>query len=131
MTALPERRAAVLRVLAEHSGAFEWGQRDCVTLAADVVRAIRGREVVNVCWRTDDEAAAEIERRGGLQAAVTAALGEPYDPSTVAPLDGDIMLMRMRSIEMLAVWAGTSPIGPAASGLHRLDPSHAACAWRV
>jgi hypothetical protein len=33
--------------------------RDCVTLAADVVRGIRGTDAVDVSWASEDEAAQE------------------------------------------------------------------------
>ncbi len=131
MGALTERRSAVLRVLAAHSGEFEWGVRDCVTLAADVVHAIRGERVIDYSWRTDDEAEAELARRGGLQAAVTDCLGAAYSPRETRPEDGDVVLVRLRGFEMLAVWAGVGPIGPASKGLHRLDPAHAVAGWRV
>ena len=131
MAALSDRQRTVLRVIAAHSGAFEWGVRDCVTLAADVVHAIRGARVIDYSWRTDDEAEAELARRGGLHAAVTDCLGAAYDPRETQPDDGDVVLVRLRGFEMLAVWAGIGPIGPASKGLHRLDPARAVAGWRV
>ncbi len=131
MTALTDRQRALLRVIAEHSGPFRFGVRDCATLAADVVGAIRGARPVEFTWASDEDAIAEIERRGGLHAAVTEVLGPAYDPQLEQPEDGDVVLVQLRDFEMLAVWARNSPIGPASQGLHRLDAKHAIAAWRV
>jgi hypothetical protein len=126
-----ERRRVVASVIAAHSAPFEWGVRDCVTLAADVVRGIRGTAPVDVSWASEDEAAREIELRGGFVAAISGVLGDPYDPQAESPEDGDIILLRIAGAELLSVWAATSPIAPVRNGLRRVNARHAVLAWRV
>lgn len=126
-----ERRQAVARVIAEHSAPFAWGVRDCVTLAADVVRTIRGAAPVEITWTSEEQAQREIALRGGFVAAIAGVLGDPYDPQVEAPEDGDIVLVRIGGTELLSVWAATSPIAPVRNGLRRVHPRHAVLAWRV
>lgn len=126
-----DRRRVVASVIAAHSAPFEWGVRDCVTLAADVVRGIRGVEPVEVSWASEDEAAREIALRGGFVAAISGVLGDPYDPQLEQPADGDVVMLRMGGVELLSVWAGAGPIAPVRHGLRRVHPRHAVLAWRV
>lgn len=126
-----QRQRALVGVFAQHSREFEWGSFDCVTLAIDVVAALRGARLLEPTWRSREEAESEIARRGGLASAVSAVLGPAYDPSAVAPLDGDVVLIRRRAFEQLAIWAGGACLGRAASGLHRFDTKYSAAAWRV
>lgn len=126
-----DRQRVVASVIAAHSAPFEWGVRDCVTLAADVVRGIRGVEPVEVSWASEDEAARAIALRGGFVAAITGVLGDPYDPQLEQPADGDVVLLRISDVELLSVWAGAGPIAPVRNGLRRVHARHAVLAWRV
>jgi hypothetical protein len=126
-----ERERAIVDVLAMHSGRFAWGERDCVTLVADVVAALRGARPVDVTWASADDADDELERRGGLRAAVSGVLGDPLDLSVDAPQAGDACLIRIRQYEFMAVWANGRAIAPAEHGLRRIDPRHIVAVWRV
>lgn len=125
------RRAAVMRAIAAHDVPFAWGAHDCATFAAAVVAELRGAPAVEPTWRTAEQAEAELQARGGLQAAITAVLGDPYDPQLEQPADGDVVLVRAPGFEMAAVWAGAGPVGVASRGLVRLSPRRAAAGWRT
>lgn len=71
---------------------FRWGESDCVMFARDALEFFGGRSVdLKIpSYRSRREAAAIIERGGGLHSMVTAVLGEPVDPRQAAI--GDIVL---------------------------------------
>lgn len=125
------RRAAVMRAIAAHNMPFAWGEHDCATFAAAVVAELHGASPVEPTWRTAEQAEAELHARGGLQAAITGVLGDPYDPQVEQPADGDVVLVRAGDFEMAAVWAGPGPVGVARRGLVRLSARRAVAGWRT
>lgn len=125
------RQAAVLRAIAAHDADFAWGEHDCVTFALDVAEQLRGTPLMHRTWRTADEANAEIQARGGMHAAISAVLGDSYDPQTSSPADGDVVLVQAPGFEMAAVWAGRGPVGASSRGIVRIVPSRAVAAWRT
>jgi hypothetical protein len=125
------RQAAVLRAIAAHDAEFSWGQHDCVTFALDVAEQLRGAPLMPRSWRSADEANDEIRARGGMHAAISAVLGDSYDPQVTRPADGDVVLVQAPGFEMAAVWAGRGPVGASTRGIVRIVPSRAVAAWRT
>lgn len=70
---------------------YEWGVHDCCTLAADVVRAITEVDPMSDlrgAYINERGAYRILARRGGLEAVLTARLGDPV-PAPLAQV-GDI-----------------------------------------
>jgi hypothetical protein len=111
---------------------FAWGVNDCALFAADCVLAITGRDPAAALRGTYDDAlgaARRIEELGGLQAAASAALGEPVAPGFASV--GDVVLAMNEGRELLMVCNGTSAIGPAEGGAAALGMESAIVAWKV
>lgn len=108
---------------------FAWGSNDCVTFAAAWVELATGREVFSAEHDSALSAAREIEKRGGLLAAVTDALGEPIDANSAQR--GDIALIDMGGRDALGVVQGIYVAGPSEAGLLLVGRETIKAAWRL
>lgn len=116
---------------------FEWGAHDCFMFAAAAVRARTQRDMlaelgITPDWRTALQAAAAIERAGGLRAGITRLFGEPV--AILQAHAGDIALAGdpvNEGRQLLAVVHHGVLLAPSASGLAVFGLEHAVVAWRV
>lgn len=115
-------------VLEAHlSQAFIWGVSDCVTVAADVVLATCGVNLVpERDWTSRDEAMAAIKARGGLEAAVDAVL-PPV--GVLSAQRFDIGLWRRGLVSALVVCDGQGFSGKTEDGRLRVPRSEIFKAW--
>ena len=109
---------------------FVWGVNDCATFAADWVRLTTGAELLDVRHDSALSAMRAMQEEGGLAAAVTARLGEPYEHPQMAGR-GDIAIAEMDGEECLVVVDGLHIAGPGEHGLVLNDRSMIKTAWRV
>lgn len=108
---------------------FAWGALDCCSFAAGAVRAITGRDVPMPSWCDRREAAATLRRLGGLRAAVCQRLGD-MQPAALARR-GDVLLLRQRGRDVLAVCLGHAWASPGRAGLAFGPMDEALGAWRI
>lgn len=119
-------------VQAAQTKPFEWGSHDCVTFAADCVRAMTGCDPLKGVepWGDAKGALRAIQARGGLSDAITSLFGEPIPPAMarrgdVGMTDGDVTGFG------LLVCCGDVWVGPGLDGLQRLPLDVVRQAWRV
>lgn len=119
---------AAVAVLESHLAMpFKWGETDCSTMAADVVRAVTGEDILPVRgWRDKAAAMDELRARGGLEAAVDAVL--PAVPVMMAQRF-DIGLWRQGLVSALVVCTGAGFIGKTLDGRMVLPRAAAVKAW--
>lgn len=129
------RAEAYARFLADAATTpFAWGSWDCVTFAAAAVHALTGVDHLSglAAWNGPLEAARLLRDLGGLRAAVTSRLGEPFLPGLACA--GDVVLTTDPNAddgrELLAVCHGPYLIAPGATGLCVLPLTSGICAWR-
>jgi hypothetical protein len=115
---------------------FAWGSNDCVTHAADAVLAMTGVDVLGELrgsWSTESAALALLDGLGGMQAAVTAALGQPL--ANVAYFSrGDVALIVEPTDPprtYLAVVLGPDLVAPGSRQARRLPWSWVGVVWPV
>lgn len=111
---------------------FEWGRNDCVLLVADWILEATGIDHVADLrgqWHDALSAMRALEERGGMQAAVTAALGEPIDWRLAQR--GDAVLIVVDGRESLAVCAGEYALAASEHGALLAPMVDAVCAWRI
>jgi hypothetical protein len=121
--------------LARHARTpFAWSEHNCATFCAGWVFEATGLAIELPV--VDDEGAAhgELAAAGGIEAAVTARLGEPVLGAFAR--QGDIVLVRLPVLggmprRALSVCVGAAAAGPGPSGLMRMPISQAEAAWRV
>lgn len=100
--------ALVAAIEAARHRPFAWGEHDCAIMAADVVRAITGRDWYED-WRgtyaTEEALAARVEPFGGVEgalASVMAAFGaQEIDPAFAQR--GDVVLVHIGNEEMVGI----------------------------
>lgn len=110
---------------------FAWGRNDCVLFAAACVDAMTDSDWVAALSRLyHDEATgrAYVASSGGIEAAVTARLGEPV---AGIPRRGDVCLLREGSGAWLGVGMGTTIAAPGPDGVIYLPLRAAVKHWRV
>lgn len=97
-------RADVLEYLREQAELpFAWGITDCVQLAAGMVeRATGTRPAMPFVYSTELEAKRGLVELGGLEAAVTAALGPAQSDLRLCG-DGDIVLSSFHGEHLLGI----------------------------
>lgn len=126
----PERLDAFLA--AQQHRAFTWGGFDCALFAADWVLACTGVDPA-APYRgaySDGLEAARLQRQdGGLEAMITAALGEPIAPAFAQR--GDIVLLDAELRPTAGVCVGWEAAAPGMIGLEFLPMARASRAWRV
>ena len=84
-------------------GGFEYGRRDCCTFAAFVVCQVTGRDLMRqLTYQGEAEAAALLDRFGGLEAAVAHQLGAAA-VATGRLRPADLVLWQARGREGLGV----------------------------
>jgi hypothetical protein len=117
---------------------FEWGAWDCAIAANDCVRRITGDDALGgLMWHGLRGAMRQLEVEGGMEAAVTARLGEPIAPAFAQR--GDVVLVAAASLSAEHARLGAvgicigdrlcmpSPVGLAFFAMHEA----AIAAWRV
>lgn len=109
---------------------FQWGTNDCATFAARWVEIATGAVVFSAEHDDAHGAAREVAKRGGMQAAITAALGEPLE-HTLSAQRGDIGLVEIEGRVSAVVVIGAQAVGPGENGLHGAPITALSCAWRV
>lgn len=117
-------------VAAARTQPFAWGAHDCATFAADWIELCTGKRVFDPPYTDAMTAARYIEERGGMLAAVAAALGEPM-PNPMAASRGDVALAVIDERECLSVVLGEHVAGPSADGLVMVSRALMRAAWRV
>lgn len=112
---------------------FRWGSNDCCLFAADAVLALTGvdpaREL-RTQYRSRADAEALLAARGGLEAVVTAALGEPLATPLCAQR-GDVVLVVDGARSALGICLGAQVAGPGLHGLQTVPLTNGVAAWRV
>lgn len=120
-------KAALAAIEGHLAKPFEWGVSDCSIMAADVVQAVTGEDVLPVrTWTDEATAHAELRARGGLEAAVDAVL--PEVPVMMAQRF-DIGLWRQGMISALVVCSGNGFIGKTVDGRLNVPRSVIVKAW--
>jgi hypothetical protein len=110
---------------------FAWGSNDCALFAAACVDAVVGQDLAADLRGYSSEAEAQqiIEAHGGLEAIVTARLGEPVAPMLARV--GDVGLVAVQTGECLAVCGGYHWHAPGPNRMMTLPLDAARVAWRV
>jgi hypothetical protein len=130
--------SALLDVISKASATpFDWGSHDCVTFAADCVRAITGADPLADLppWASAKQGLRVIADAGGMPAALSARFGEPIPPAFAQR--GDIGLLTDTSADeeatgiTVAVCMGDVWLAPGTDGLERLPLAAVAQAWKV
>lgn len=112
----PQRLAAALE--SRRATAFAWGRNDCAIFAADMVKAITGKDFAagfRGTYRSKRKALAMLEANGW---ASLEALGDHFLPRATERLQrGDVVLYDGRFGPFLGIyWAGQI-YGPGAAGV--------------
>lgn len=117
----------------EATPAFAWGAHDCCRFAARVVEAITGEDPARFhagLGADAKEAQQLVHAGGGLQALVTAALGEPIEPARA--WRGDVMLVDcIGHRQTVGICMGARVACQGADGVVYLPRHRAVAAWRV
>lgn len=111
---------------------FEWGTHDCCTFAADCVLAMTGHDKMAKYrggYKSLLGAQKKINKAGGLEAAITAELGEPKQ-ATYAKR-GDVIYFISPLGATAGICVGSRIAAPAISGIAYTPISEAIFAWDV
>lgn len=96
-------REDIIQYLREQeSRPFEWGHTDCVQVCAGLIERIRGKRPDLPAYGSEAEAARELARLGGLEAAVSAHLG-PMQRYLPHCCDGDVVLTCFGGVQGLGI----------------------------
>lgn len=109
---------------------FAWGQHDCVLFVASWLKIHSSKDVLvgYPKWKSERGALRILNNKGGLEACVTDALGEP---TNLAPKDGDIALLPDK-LGGLCIVYGAYAVGPAKPLGLGFHPFTNACKiWKV
>lgn len=111
---------------------FDWGSHDCVTFAADCVRAMTGEDPLEglATWADGKGAMRVIQSLGGIPAALTARFGEPINPAMARRGDLGMTDGEVTGCVVL-VCCGDWWVGPGPDGMQRLPLEAVRQAWRV
>ena len=114
--------------------AFEWGEFDCALGAADAVFAMTGVDYAvefREAYFSKRNAVRLLAERGGLEALVTQALGDPLDGPKLAQR-GDVVLVDSGGDgPAIAVVVGAAAVAPSPAGVVFVPMSQWLKAWRV
>lgn len=111
---------------------FQWGENDCCTFARGAVQAITGHVIKADAFDSYRcrSTAALLLKDIGLKERVTAALGEPIEPTFAQR--GDIVMYEHEAHgPALGVCAGAVFYAPGDNFLQWRRMFEAECAWRV
>ena len=110
---------------------FAWGYHDCCAFAADAVKAMTGIDPMDDLrgYHSRETAEAILAEQGGLEAAVTARLGEPV--GTAQARRGDVVLVDVANVSVLGICLGDFAAAPGHCGLVWYDRAFWRAAWRV
>lgn len=109
---------------------FVWGEHDCCLFAARWVEVLTGRDMRMPAYDSADTAVRALAAEGGMQAAVTARLGEPLDNPLMAQR-GDVALLNLGGRLTLGVVVYGGVMAPGADHLMQVPASEIRGAWRV
>jgi len=112
---------------------FVWGEHDCALGAADAVLMMTGTDPAAAFrgrYTSKVGAALIIVEHGGLEAMVTAALGDPL-PTPKLARRGDVVLVDSPEGQAIAVVLGASAAGPGPDGAVFVPMEGWKAAWRV
>jgi len=113
---------------------FELGCADCVTLAADWVRAVRGIDPIVDCRGYAGDANACLRERGGLLRAAGRAMRRAGLRMTRAPQPGDVAVVQLGSnLATCAIRTERGYVLRLDDGLASVPPERVCllAAWRV
>lgn len=110
---------------------FAWGEHDCCAFAADAVEAMTGTDPIADLRGYHDGPTAEslLDSLGGLEAAVTARLGQPI--ALLLAQRGDVVLVEIDQIKALAICLGDIAAVPGPRRLQFVDRACWMSAWRI
>ena len=110
---------------------FAWGAHDCCTFAADCVQAMTGEDKMikyRGGYTTELGANKKLKRAGGLEAAITAELGEPK--KAVYAQRGDVVYFHSLG-DTAGICLGSKIAAPSLNGIVYTPMSEAILAWSV
>jgi hypothetical protein len=111
---------------------FEWGSHDCALMAADIVKAMTGEDLMADMrgkYTNATGARRVIHKLGGLEAAITARLGEPK-PLGFAQR-GDVVLAELALGPTVGVCMGINSAFPGVEGAQFVATALCDKAWEV
>lgn len=110
---------------------FAWGVNDCAGFAADVVLALHQRDTLAALRVPRATALQALRQQRALQgAAALDRCGLPRVAPAFATV-GDLLLLRQRRRELLALCNGSEALAPGTEGLVALPLRQAVAAWRT
>lgn len=111
---------------------FAWGSNDCCTFAADWVLASTGVDpMFNLRGLvTATSAHRELDRRGGVWEATTAALGRA-EAGFMAQCGDVVLLSNEKGTKVLGICTGSRLVAPGPDCMMSLSVEAAEAAWRV
>lgn len=113
------------------AGAFIWGEADCLTFCANVVKDLTGHDYMAEFrgYRGKYEAIRLLKKLGGIEAAVTRQLGAPVLP--VRLRRGDVALADLGQGDALGVVCGINAAFKDFDGVGFLPMSEVRKGWRI
>ncbi len=110
---------------------FAWGAHDCCAFAAAAVEAMTGTDPIADLRGYHDAASAQtlLDSLGGLEAAVTARLGEPI--ATPQARRGDVVMLDVSGISALGICLGDFAAVPGPRAIEWADRRFWRRAWRI
>lgn len=112
---------------------LDWGKHDCVTFAAECVKAMTGCALIDPTWSSEDEATDQLDKAGGLIQAVTSVLGDPLRVAQGA-MRGDVAVIAWRdggNRAALGIVVGPSVVAIGELGLTFIPRDMIRVAWAV
>lgn len=110
---------------------FAWGTHDCCAFSADAVEIMTGIDPMTDLRGYHDAASAQdvLDAQSGLQAAVTARLGNPI--ATARAQRGDVVMVEVDQIQALAICLGDIAAVPGPRRVQFVDRACWLTAWRI
>ena len=130
----PERLAEFLALRADRP--FEWGEQDCVSLAADAAVVLTGRDPFAAHrgqYTNEDEAYRLVVGEDGLVAFVSRLMAEFGAPECPVSLTqrGDWAMVSVGNQFVTGIVAGETVAAPGVRGLAYVPLKRAVAAWAV
>lgn len=111
---------------------FAWGTHDCCTFTADCVLAMTSVDKMakyRKRYKSMFGAIRKLRRAGGLNAAITAELGEPKQAAYAKR--GDVVYFRSLLGDTAGICLGSKIAAPSLKGIAYIPMSEAILAWSV